>query len=93
MRSFSNFIKIIGNECFITNDKKYINNFKGFLKKVVQTCSQESNGENKYKELLRIFLEECIIECYQDHFSEMTGDDHNEFQKRIFEYFKSETKA
>jgi hypothetical protein len=39
MRSFSNFIKIIGNECFITNDKKYIQNFKGFLKKVVQTCS------------------------------------------------------
>jgi hypothetical protein len=88
MRAFSNFIKIIGNECFITNNKKYISNFKAFLKKVVQTCckSAESGSANKYKALLRIMLEDSIIQCYREHFAEMTGD-YADFKKPIFEYF------
>lgn len=94
MRAFSNFIKVIGNECFITNNKRYISNFKAFLKKVVQTCCQKEVGgpDNKYKALLRIMLEESIIECYREHFGEITGD-YSDFKKPIFEYFQSESRA
>lgn len=93
MRAFSNFIKIIGNECFITNNKKYIANFKAFLKKVVITCCKKESGQaNKYKSLLRIMLEDSIIQCYREHFSEITGD-YSDFKKPIFEYFQSESKA
>lgn len=94
MRAFSNFIKVIGNECFITNNKRYISNFKAFLKKVVQTCCQKdgTGPASKYKSLLRIMLEESIIECYREHFGEITGD-YSDFKKPIFEYFQSESRA
>jgi hypothetical protein len=43
IRSFCIFIKVIGNECFITNNKKYIESFKEFLAKVVKTCCKEGS--------------------------------------------------
>jgi len=46
MRSFCIFIKVIGNECFITNNKKYIESFKDFLGKVVRTCCKK---DSQYK--------------------------------------------
>ena len=94
MRAFSNFIKVIGNECFITNNKRYISNFKAFLKKVVQTCCQgdQAGQPSKYKSLLKIMLAESIIECYHEHFGEITGD-YADFKKHIFEYFQSESRA
>jgi hypothetical protein len=82
-RSFCNFIKVIGNECFITNNKKYIQSFRGFLKKVVQTCCKK---DSKYKSLLNVMIKEAFIESYHDHFAELTGDS-SEFNKHIYEYF------
>ena len=82
-RSFCNFIKVIGNECFITNNKKYIQSFRGFLKKVVQTCCKK---DSKHKSLLNVMIKEAFIESYHDHFAELTGDS-SEFNKHIYEYF------
>jgi len=39
MHSFSVFLKVLGNECFITGNKVYIKSYKSFLKKVVSACS------------------------------------------------------
>jgi hypothetical protein len=65
VRAFTVFIKVIGNECFITNNQKYITSFKAFLGKVVDaSCQQDS----KYKDLLRLLIEEAILESYHDHF-------------------------
>lgn len=37
-------------------------------------------------------LEESIIQCYREHFAEITGD-YADFKKPIYEYFQSESKA
>jgi hypothetical protein len=89
LRSFCNFIKVIGNECFITNNKKYIASFRDFLKKVVQTCCKK---DSKYKSLITIMIKEAFVESYHEHFGELAGDS-SEFNKHIFEYFQSESKA
>ena len=83
LRSFCNFIKVIGNECFITNNQKYITSFRKFLRKVVQTCC---NKESKFKTLITILIKEAFIESYHEHFGELTGES-NEFNEHIFEYF------
>ena len=88
MRAFTVFIKVIGNECFITNNKKYIQSFKLFIRKVIDTCCQSGS---KYQALLRILITESILESYHDYFNELTGD--NSTRKHIFEYFQSESKA
>jgi hypothetical protein len=35
MRSFVSFVKVVGNECYITNNEHSIKNFKSFIKQVV----------------------------------------------------------
>lgn len=89
LRAFCNFIKVIGNECFITNNKKYIESFRSFLKKVVQTCCKK---DSKYKSLLTIMIKEAFIESYHEYFGELVGDS-SEFNKHIYDYFQSESKA
>jgi len=39
MRSFAVFMKVLGNECFITGNKVYIKSYKNFMRKVVMACS------------------------------------------------------
>ena len=41
IKSFSVFLKVLGNECFITGNKVYIKSFKSFLKKVVSICCRQ----------------------------------------------------
>ena len=72
MRAFAVFVKVIGNECFITNNQKYISNFRQFLKKVVDTCCLP---DSKYKQLLGVLVEESIIENYHCYFSELVDQD------------------
>ena len=70
MRSFSVFLKVLGNECFITGNKVYIKSFKVFLKKVVNICCKVS----KFRPLLKILINEGIIEAYQQNMDELKHD-------------------
>jgi hypothetical protein len=89
MRAFSVFMKVIGNECFITNNKRYISHFKQFLAKVIDACCKKGS---KYGALLKIIIEESILESYHDHFGQLSGEA-EEFKKHIFQYFQSESRA
>jgi hypothetical protein len=53
MRSFTVFLKVLGNECFVTGNKVYIKSYKAFLRKVVTACS---GHDNKNREFLRILI-------------------------------------
>lgn len=57
MRAFSTFLKVLGNECFVTGNKVYIKGFKEFLRKVVTACCRVE----KFKPMLQIIIEEGII--------------------------------
>jgi hypothetical protein len=61
MKSFAVFMKVLGNECFITGNKVYIKGYKIFLKKVVAACSGE---ENKNREFIRILIKDGLIHAY-----------------------------
>ncbi|CDW71537.1 UNKNOWN [Stylonychia lemnae] len=89
MKSFSVFLKVLGNECFITGNKVYIKSFKIFLKKVVHICCKVA----KFRPLLEILVQEGIINAYQVHMEELKTDQTGYSNKRIEEYFKTETKA
>ena len=52
MKEFSIFLKVLGNECFITGNKVYIKSYKAFLRKVVHLCCKNS----KFRPLLEIFI-------------------------------------
>jgi hypothetical protein len=60
MRNFSVFLKVVGNECFITENKVYIKSYKSFLRKVVSVCCKVE----KFRPLLGIMIEEGIIKAY-----------------------------
>lgn len=64
MKSFAVFMKVLGNECFITGNKVYIKSYKKFLKKVVSACSGQ---DNKNREFLRILIQEGLIQAYQNN--------------------------
>jgi hypothetical protein len=66
MRSFCSFIKVIGNECFITNNKVYIQRFKTFLNKMITVCCKKNKQD--YKDLIKIVFKEGIIDSYHQHF-------------------------
>ena len=53
MKAFSVFLKVLGNECFITGNKVYIKGFKNFLKKVVSACAAP---DSKYRQFLTIIV-------------------------------------
>lgn len=40
MRAFVTFIKVVGNECYITANKESVKNFKAFVRQVVQVSIQ-----------------------------------------------------
>jgi len=61
MKAFSVFLKVLGNECFITGNKVYIKAYKTFLKKVVTACA---SSNSKYREFLTIILDEGLIKAY-----------------------------
>ena len=89
MRAFSTFLKVLGNECFITGNKIYIKGFKTFLKKVVDICCKN----DKFRGLLSIIVEEGIIKAYSVHIDELKSDQQGFTTKRIEEQFKTEAKA
>ena len=60
MKQFSVFLKVLGNECFITGNRVYIKSFKIFLKKVVNICCSNS----KFTQLLSILIQDGIINAY-----------------------------
>jgi hypothetical protein len=64
MRSFAVFMKVLGNECFITGNKVYIKSYKNFMRKVVSACSGQ---DNKNREFLRILIQEGLIQAYQNN--------------------------
>jgi hypothetical protein len=91
MRSFSVFIKVLGNECFITGNKVYIKSYKSFLKKVVSACSGPDNTNRAF---LKILLEEGLIQSYQNNLIvDLKNDPQPYSQRRIEELFKTESKA
>jgi hypothetical protein len=55
MRAFATFIKVLGNECFITANKVYIKAYKDFLKKVVNACAMPGS---KYRAFLEILVKD-----------------------------------
>jgi len=61
MKAFSVFLKVLGNECFITGNKIYIKAYKSFLKKVVYACA---SAESKYRPFISILLNEGFINAY-----------------------------
>ena len=83
MKSFVTFLKVIGNECFITNNQAYIKSFRDFLKKVIDACCAK---ESKYKSLLSVLVKEAILESYHNYFSELQGEE-SMLRKHIFEFF------
>lgn len=89
MKSLSVFLKVLGNECFITGNKVYIKGYKNFLKKVVDACCRIE----KFRPLLSIIIEEGIINSYHQHMEELKSDTTGYSTKRIEEYFKTESKA
>jgi hypothetical protein len=64
MRAFGTFIKVLGNECFITGNKIYKKAYSSFLKRVVSACAQPGS---KYRAFLEILLTEGFMQAYQDH--------------------------
>jgi hypothetical protein len=60
MRSFSVFLKVAGNECYITDNKVYIKSYKSFLRNVVSVCCRVE----RFKPLLGILINEGIIKAY-----------------------------
>ena len=61
MRAFSVFLKVLGNECFITGNKVYIKSYKTFLKKVVSACCSIP----RFRPLLSLIMHESLLSSYQ----------------------------
>lgn len=70
MKAFSTFLKVLGNECFITGNKVYIKGYKNFLKKVVNVCYKNT----KFRPLLDIIIKEGIIQAYSSYIDELNSD-------------------
>lgn len=70
MKAFSTFLKVLGNECFITGNKVYIKGYEGFLKKVVNICCKK----DKFKPLLEIIIEEGIIKSYSSLINDLKNE-------------------
>jgi len=70
MKSFSVFLKVLGNECFITGNKVYIKSFKLFMKKVVHVCCKVP----KFRPLLEILIQDSVINAYQEYMDELKND-------------------
>ena len=91
MRSFAVFMKVLGNECFITANKVYIKSYKAFMRKVVNACSGQ---DNKNREFIRILIQEGLVQAYQNNLlNEVRNDPQPYSQRRIEEFFKTESKA
>ena len=91
MRSFAVFMKVLGNECFITGNKVYIKSYKVFMRKVVTACSGQ---DNKNRDFLRILIQEGLIQAYQNNLlNEVRNDPQPYSQRRIEDFFKTESKA
>ena len=91
MRAFATFIKVLGNECFITGNKVYKKSYKAFLKKVVYACAAP---DSKYRVFLEILLKEGLIQAYQDNLIEdLKNEVKANSERRIEDFFKTESKA
>lgn len=89
VKSFSVFLKVLGNECFITGNKVYIKSFKVFLKKVVSMCCKNK----RFQSLLRVLIEDGILGAYQMHMEDLHKEPQAYSTKRIEDFFKTESKA
>ena len=59
-KAFITFVKVVGNECFITANKKSIANFKTFVTKVIKLCVSEA----KFQPLLTAIVAD-VIDSYR----------------------------
>ena len=67
MHAFVTFIKVVGNESYITADKEAITNFKTFVQQVVRVaCSNP-----KFKPLLRIVFSD-VVNSYRAKLKDLT---------------------
>lgn len=66
MKAFATYLKVLGNECFITENKVYISSYKAFLAKVVQACAKNE----KYRLFLTLLLQDGLINCYEENLIE-----------------------
>lgn len=61
MRAFGVFLKVLGNECYITGNKVYIQSYKNFLKKIVKACLEK---DSKYRVFLTLLIQDEFINAY-----------------------------
>jgi hypothetical protein len=83
MRAFTSFIKVVGNECFITRNKDAVKSFKSFIKQVCQIGITVP----KFAPLLQMIFSD-IIEGYRKQLSTLLSA-----QTSIAQYFLTESQA
>lgn len=88
IRAFACFLKVIGNESYITKNTRQIKSFGKFLQDVIQTC----NKNEQFRPLLKIMVYEDIIGSYSTHMMDLKDDD---FRPKYYisQYFKTESSA
>lgn len=85
MKSFSTFLKVLGNEYYHSGNPLFIKAFKSFLKLVLNLALSEP----KYKQLVQIMVFDGIINSYQQRLPNIIKQNN----VSIREYFKTEAQA
>jgi len=88
MDSFNTFLKVLGNEAYITENKTYIVEYKDFLQQVVSIASTDE----KYQPLVKKMINQGIIEAYGKNLKDIQGS-RTEANQLISKFFQSESKA
>ena len=60
MKAFACFLKVVGNESYITQNSRQIKSFKTFLSQVVRVCHEKA----EFRPLLEIMVYEEVVEAY-----------------------------
>jgi len=88
MRAFATFLRVLGNECFVTENKVYLHNFVEFLNRVIVFCCKT----DKFKPLLTLLIKEGVIEAYSQRLDELMSKNLDP-ERRVSVYFRTENKA
>ena len=88
MKAFACFLKVVGNESYITHNTRQIKSFNTFLSQVVRVCRDRP----EFRALLNIMVYEEIVDAYGAHMGELKDD--NCYPKYyVGEHFRTESSA
>jgi len=89
IKAFATFLKVIGNESYITKNTRQIKSFGKFIEDVIMTCKRNK----QFMPLLEIMVYDGIITAYSTHMMDLRLENDLRPKYYISEYFKTESSA